>query len=111
MIKEFKKINEFKDFIFYKTMNDDIGFGGEGECFLGNDNLVYKVIHTELTDAYNIDNIITTSDYDLEHFLFPIDVYTDLDHKLLYGYSTKFFDNDLFNMLFSYSVDYNLENI
>lgn len=111
MYKVFNNQEEFDYFIKDKKYNE-IGFGGEGECFLGKDNIVYKIINKELQTYYNVDELITTSDYNLKCFSLPIDIYTNYNHKILYGYTNKYFKNDIFQQFqFGEQLYCNLDNL
>ena len=64
------------------------------------DDLIYKRIESYLCSGKrDIDKIITEDDYDLEHFAFPIDIYTNPNHRKLYGYNTKLFREDILQPL------------
>jgi len=109
MIKEFNSQNDYNRFIYSITKNNSIGFGGEGECFLGKDNLAYKVINSDSLLNYDVDSIITKDKYNLSHFAFPIDLYTDSNHEKLYGYSSEYFRNDKFKEVEEEDIDFYLE--
>lgn len=99
MIKEFETEKDFKKF-FNQKKQIKIGFGSEGVCYLGKDDLIYKRIESYLCSGKrDIDKIITEDDYDLEHFAFPIDIYTNPNHEKLYGYNTKLFREDILQSL------------
>ena len=53
-----------------------IGKGQEGECFLGQDNYVYKIINYNVRENLNTDTIITSDKVESTHFVFPNLVYT-----------------------------------
>ena len=107
MIKEFKNYKEFVKFIDSNTYRQ-IGFGSEGTCYLGKDGLAYKKIES-FYNPRNIDSIITNEDYNLKHFAFPIDIFTDEKHKVIFGYNTVFLKEDIFfnneNLLEDIDVD------
>ena len=94
MIKEFDNKRDYKKFVMDKTKHRKVGWGTEGNCYLGNDYLVYKVIDT-LND-YIPDNIITSDDYNFKHIAFPIDIFTNSNHDMVYGYNTVFLNNNMF---------------
>ena len=53
-----------------------IGKGQEGECFLGTDSYVYKIIKTHVKENLTADSIITSDMIESTHFVFPNIVYT-----------------------------------
>lgn len=99
--------NSKKEFINYlKTEKDlikSLGSGAEGECFLSaTDNYVYKIIHSSLKRDigyfYNLDEILTTRDIDVDSFIFPEQLYAirnrlvGLKHKYI---NVNLFDGDI----------------
>ena len=104
MIKEFDSKRDYEKYVMSKTKHRKVGFGTEGNCYLGDDYLVYKIIDT-LND-YIPDNIITSDDYNFKHIAFPIDIFTNSNHDMVYGYNTVFLNN---NMFYDYGDD--LEDI
>lgn len=98
MIKEFKDNKEFLS--YYKSIPkvNHLGDGSVGTCYLGKDGLAYKYNNFCMYEkgCYNIDNIITNDQYNLDSFAFPMDIYTDENHDILYGYNSKAITNDFF---------------
>ena len=94
MIKEFESQKDYQKFVLKKTKRRKVGWGAEGTCYLGDDNLVYKII--DIYKMYTPKGIITNDDYNLSHFAFPIDVFTNLEHNVVFGYNAKFLNNDMF---------------
>lgn len=74
--------------------------GSEGECFLGNDGLAYKIFYDEplINDFKQIDieDIITESEYPLESFAFPKVIFTI--NGELKCYTSKFVNNNIFKV-------------
>ena len=111
MIKEFSNNKEFNKYIIDTTKYRKIGFGPEGTCYLGNDGLVYKCLNGFMGNDYKINDIITTNDYNLKHFAFPIDIFTDLSHSTIYGYNSKCLFNDYFNNYEAFLEEVDLDKL
>lgn len=71
-----------------------IGEGDEAECFLVNDE-VFK-IYNENYRNHNINNYICKDDFNLESFLFPIEIYTTHDHKV-FATKAKYIEENYFD--------------
>lgn len=71
-----------------------IGFGVEGITYLSNDGMVIKEIQNQIHLTKYNEDIITTSKYNLDTFIFPEELY--IYDNLIYGYKAKHFENDLF---------------
>lgn len=94
MIKEFESHKDFLKFIKSKVYRK-VGFGSEGSCYWGKDGLAYKVIEYFLYKR-NVNEIITSDKYkDLNYFALPIDIYTNPDHSIIYGYNSNFLHDDI----------------
>lgn len=110
MIKEFENKQEFDKFINPITNSRFfLDIGGEGSCYIKND-LVYKVISEDCINFYNISDIILDNDYNLKHFVFPIDIYCNKEKNELYGYTTRYIKNNLFN-IYGILDDINLDKL
>ena len=111
MIKKFDSAKDYEKYVKQITNDCFLNTGSEGSCYKKND-LVYKVLDEDYRDYYDINSIITQNDYDLKHFAFPIDIFTNNKLTEIYGYTTKYIPNNLFgrfNAIDSLNID-NLVN-
>lgn len=103
MIKEFSKKDEYLKNI-HKLNVKFLGQATEGSCYYASDGYVYKVYDVEDLNrpVYNLENIVTTNDIQLDSFAFPEELFM-ADNKLI-GCKMKFAGNDLLK-------DYNLADL
>lgn len=96
MIKNFESNSDLKKFLRSKKVKL-IGGNTEGNCYLGNDNIVYKTLGIEGFPKVNYDicKIITEDKVKNESFAFPKDLY--LINKELTMYSADYAGKDLLN--------------
>lgn len=93
-IVKFEDEKAFDKFYFNVGNKKNIGSGGEGTCFLGNDEFVYKIYDGPDEREVNPYTIYTTGDVSSDLIIFPQDVYVVNDR--LVGYKTKYIPNDVF---------------
>lgn len=96
MFKEFESKDELKKYLREKLTDIVLGEGSEGKCYLGKDGLAYKVID-QCFIKRDVSSIITSNDYQLKHFAFPIDVYYNPEKNIIYGYNSKTLKGDIFS--------------
>lgn len=111
-IIELQSKEEFEQYIGNKVLKyiDD---GSEGECFLGNDGLAYKIFFDEpfINDhaLIEIDDIITESEYKLDSFAFPRVIFTIDD--VVKCYTSKYVNSNLFGYKSKEAAEQLLEHI
>lgn len=110
-IINFDTQEQFEKYINSKVLTKKLGEGSEGVCYLSSkDNSVYKIMRHSLyeyTDCQRkLEDIITTQDIELKHFIMPKELYA-ISKKLI-GYKTEYITPDLFDY---YNLMRNYENI
>lgn len=111
-IKEFKSKSSFEYYINKKITKNSLGSGTEGDCYIGKNNLAYKIIKDDnlILTQYDPDKIITEKDLKLDSFYFPIELFI-VNNKVV-GYTSRLVKKDLFlnnyiNNSFRFRVDDN----
>lgn len=103
-IVDFDSKKEFNVYIQQKR-GPFLGIGSEGRCYLGKDNLAYKVLNNDDDTflVYDPKKIITTADVSSEYFAFP-DVLFTIKGEFA-GYTAKAIVPNLFSD--KYLIDMN----
>ena len=91
-IRIFDTPQDIKEYILENRIKK-IGCGVQGETYLTKDNTVLKEMHTGFIFPYD-DTIITSDKFKLDSFIFPDELF--IANGSIYGYSAKFFKNDVF---------------
>lgn len=110
-IVKFEDLKEFEKYINSKSLIKKLGEGSEGICYLSSkDNSVYKIMRHSLYEYTDyqckLEDIITTKDIELKHFIMPEELYA-ISKKLI-GYKAEYITPDLFDY---YNLMRNYENI
>lgn len=88
----FKNYKEFEEFYNSKCSTKSLGFGGEGECRLGNDGYAYKKYDEGVYKNPNC--MVLDDDIKLDSYVFPIDIFVVNNNVV--GYKTKYIKDDIF---------------
>ena len=98
-IREFDSLEEFNKYAnsVRKVQMDTIG---EGPLYITKDNEVLKDVSNIPYPMYLSKNkdIIMSSDYNLDSFIFPTELYVYKD--IIIGYTSKYFRGDIFEEFF-----------
>lgn len=107
-IKIFATLDDINTFI-HTNIIKTVGYGSEGYTYLAKDGSVLKEIRPSYVVPYD-NSIITTSDFNLESFIFPDELY--IYNEMIYGYKMKYFKNDVFADIYrNHDVEINLEKL
>ena len=98
-IKEFKSIEEFNKYA-NKVRKIYMNTIGEGPIYITKDNEVLKDVSNIPYPMYlsKKQDIIMDSDYNLDSFMFPTELYIYKD--MIIGYTSKYFRGDIFEEFF-----------
>ena len=81
-MKKIVEVNSFNEILEYAKKKNlvYVDDGSEGECYLGNDGLAYKIYYKDsfINDHQfiKVEDIVTEEEYELESFAFPKVLFT-----------------------------------